>query len=310
MRLSFSLEPSQTPSVLALGMFDGVHTGHAWLLRTAREWGVLEGLPVVVCTFLKHPMALIKPDAIPPLLSTVAERAARMAQLKVDQMAVLPFDRTWMQMTPEVFVQLLVKNYSPRHIVVGFNYSFGIGGKGDAKLLTEMGKNLGFEVHVVSPVQVDGQTVSSTRVRQLLDEGDVELAARLLERPYSVAGLVVHGKELGRKMGFPTANVAMPKGKALPDFGIYISRVKTKTGIYPAVVSLGFHPTVPEGDITLEAHLLGHSEDLYGQKLRVVFLKRIRPEIKFDGIEALKEQIAKDVQATKSYFHDLKENHT
>lgn len=308
MRLSFSLDPIQAPSVLALGMFDGVHTGHAWLLRTAREWGTLEDLPVVVCTFLKHPLALIKPDAVPPMLSTVAERAARMAQLKVDCMAVLPFDRELMNMPPDKFVGLLVNRFRPRHIVVGFNYSFGLGGKGDAKTLKDMGKKLGFDVHVVSPVQVDDQTVSSTRVRQLLEEGDVELAARLLERPYSVAGLVVHGKELGRKMGFPTANVAMQKNKALPDFGIYIAKVKTKTGTYPSVVSLGYHPTVPEGDITLEAHLLGHSEDLYGQKVRVKFLKRIRPEIKFDGIDALKEQIAKDVQIARIYFREQKEN--
>ncbi len=308
MRLSFSPDPIQTPSVLVLGMFDGVHTGHAWLLRAAREWGALENLPVVVCTFLKHPLTLIKPEAVPPMLSTVAERAVRMAQLKVDRTAVLPFDQELMNMPPDKFVQLLVSRFHPRHIVVGFNYSFGVGGKGDTKVLKEMGKRLGFDVHVVSPVQIDDQTVSSTRVRQLLEEGDVELAATLLERSYSVTGQVVHGKELGRKMGFPTANVAMPKHKALPDFGIYIAKVKTKSGTYPAVVSLGFHPTVPEGDITLEAHLLGYSEDLYGQKVRVRFLKRIRPEIRFDTIDELKEQIAKDVQTARSYFREQKEN--
>ncbi len=304
MRLTFSFDPIDTFSVLALGMFDGVHTGHAWLLRTAREWGALENLPVVVCTFLRHPMTVLRPEAAPPMLSTVAERAARMARLKVDRMTVLPFDRKLMKMPPEKFVQLLVSRYKPRHVVVGFNYSFGQGGKGDAKLLKEMGKKLGFEVHVVSPVQVDGQTVSSTRVRQLLEQGDVEQAAKLLERPYSVAGPVVHGKELGRKLGFPTANVAVPKGKALPDFGIYVVKVKTKTGIYPAVASLGCHPTVPEGDITLEAYLLGWSGDLYDQRVQVKFLKYIRPEIKFENVEALKEQMARDEQAARNYFHE------
>lgn len=310
MRLTFSFDPIDTPSVLALGMFDGVHTGHAWLLRTAREWGTLENLPVVVCTFLKHPMALLKPEAAPIMLSTVAERAARMAQLQVDRVAVLRFDLELMNMPPESFVQLLVNRYNPRHVVIGFNYSFGQGGKGDAKLLKEMGKRLGFEVHVVSPVQVDDQTVSSTRVRQLLEQGDVEQAARLLERPYSVAGRVVHGKELGRKLGFPTANVSIPKGKALPDFGIYVARVKIRQGVYPAVVSLGYHPTVPEGDITLEAHLLNWSGDLYGQRMRVKFLKRIRPEVKFDSVDALKEQIASDVRTARSYFRIRRENRT
>jgi riboflavin kinase/FMN adenylyltransferase len=302
MRLTFSDNVMSGPCVLALGMFDGVHTGHAWLLRTAREWGLLEKLPVVVCTFMKHPLAVISPNTVPPMLSTVPERAARVAQLKADVLAVLPFDREMMNMTPRAFVDWLISRFSPRHIVVGFNYTFGQKGEGDAKLLKKMGKILGFEVHVVSPVQVEGHVVSSSRVRDLLEQGNVELAAKLLERPYAVTGSVVHGKGVGRHLGFPTANVLIPKHKALPAFGIYITRVKTKEGMFPAVVSLGRHPTLPEGDITLEAYLLNCSPDLYGQKLRVKFLKRLRPEIKFAGVQALKEQMARDVADTKAYF--------
>ena len=302
MRLTFTDEALATPSVLALGMFDGVHTGHAWLLRTASEWGALEELPVVVCTFSQHPLAMIRPGMVPPMLSNIAERAARMAELKVDMLAVLKFDHTMMNLSPEQFVQLLMKRFNPRHIVVGFNYSFGLGGKGDTTLLKKMGKNYGFDVHVVSPVQVEGETVSSTRVRQLLNQGDVTQAAMLLERPYTVSGVVEHGKGLGRKLGFPTANVKIPCRKALPDFGIYVAIVKTKKGAYPAVVSLGRHPTVPEGDVTLEAYILDRKLDLYGQKVRVSFLKRLRPEIKFDGIEALQEQIARDVSDAREYF--------
>ncbi len=302
MRLTFSDEAVLSPCVLALGMFDGVHTGHAWLLRTAREWGSLEKLPVVVCTFFKHPLAVLKPEAAPPMLSTVPERAARMAQLKADALAVLPFDRDIMNMPPQKFVRRLVDSFRPRHVVVGFNYTFGAGGEGDAKLLKKMGKVLGFDVHVVSPVQVDGQTVSSSRVRSLLEQGDVEQACKLLERPYSVAGLVESGKGIGRKLGFPTANVAIPKRKALPAFGIYIASVKTKKGLFPAVVSLGRHPTLPEGGITLEAHLINRSENLYGQKVRVKFLRHIRPEIKFADVQSLKAQIAHDVMEAKEYF--------
>ncbi len=302
MRLTFLDAAIKGPSVLALGMFDGVHTGHAWLLRTAREWGTLENLPVVVCTFFKHPLALITPKAVPPTLSTVPERAARMAQLKADALVVLPFDRKMMHMSPKGFVEWMVERFHPRHVVVGFNYTFGEGGEGDAKLLKKLGRILGFDVHVVSPVQVDGQTVSSSRVRKLLEQGNVELACKLLERPYAVTGRVERGKGLGKKLGFPTANVAIPRGKALPAFGMYEARVKTKKGVFPAVVNLGSHPTVPEGGITLEVHLLGRSEDLYGQNLRVKFLKRMRPEIRFDGIEALREQIGRDVLLAKEYF--------
>ena len=142
----------------------------------------------------------------------------------------------------------------------------------------------------------------SSRVRKLLEQGNVELAHKLLERPYAITGRVEGGKGLGRKLGFPTANVSIPRGKALPAFGIYVARVKTKKGVFPAVVNLGSHPTVPEGGVTLEAHLLNFAEDLYGQNLRVKFLKRLRPEIRFDGIEALKEQIGRDVLAAKDYF--------
>ncbi len=302
MRLLFTDDAIVGPCVLVLGMFDGVHTGHAWLLRTAREWGGLEGLPVVVCTFLRHPLALIKPDAVPPMLSTVPERAVRMARLKADALVALPFDRSVMHMPPQLFVEHLANSFNPRHVVVGFNYTFGMGGEGDAKLLKKMGKMLGFDVHVVSPVQVDGQTVSSSRVRGLLEQGNVEMACKLLEQPYAVTGRVEPGKGMGRNLGFPTANVSIPKHKALPAFGIYVARVKTKKGVFPAVVNLGRHPTLPEGGITLEAHLLNTTQDLYGQKLCVKFLKYMRPEIRFGGVQALREQISRDVRQAKDYF--------
>lgn len=303
MRLTFSDQVMSGPCVLALGMFDGVHTGHAWLLRTAREWGLLEKLPVVVFTFMQHPLSVIAPFDVPPMLSTVPERAARVAQLKADEMAVLPFDRDMMNMTPRMFVDWLMRRFNPRHVVVGFNYTFGEKGEGDAKLLKKMGKVLGFDVHIVSPVQVDGHVVSSSRVRSLLEQGNVEQVSKLLERPYAITGTVENGKKVGRNLGFPTANVSIPKHKALPAFGIYIARVKTKAGMFPAVVSLGSHPTLPEGDITLEAHLLNCSLDLYGQKIRVKFLRRLREEIKFAGVQSLKAQIERDVQDAKAYFH-------
>ncbi len=302
MRLMFSDAKISGPSVLVLGMFDGVHTGHAWLLRTAREWGSLEGLPVVVCTFSRHPLALLNPGQVPPMLSTVPERAARMAQMKADVLAVLPFDESMRDMSPPDFVKMLIRRFSPRHIVVGFNYTFGAGGGGDARLLKKLGRILGFDVHVVSPVQVDGHTVSSSRVRSTLAQGDMEQAARLLERPYAITGKVVHGKGIGRGMGFPTANVKIPRGKALPAFGIYVARARLKEGSYQAVLSLGCHPTLPEGDVTLEVHLLGGPQDLYGKRMRVKFLKKLRDEIKFDGVQALKEQMARDVRDAKAYF--------
>jgi riboflavin kinase / FMN adenylyltransferase len=302
MRLTFSKEPLPDPSVLVLGMFDGVHSGHAWLMRTAREWGALERLPVVVSTFCQHPLTLIKPAAVPLLLSTVPERAARIAQLKADVLSMLPFDLKTMHLSPKQFVEQLVQLYNPRHVVVGFNYTFGSGGEGDASFLKKLGRIFGFEVHVVSPVQVEGHTVSSSLVRKLLEDGQVELAARMLERPYAVTGRVEHGKNVGSTLGFPTANVVVPMKKALPAYGIYVAWAKTNLGAYPAVVSLGKHPTLPEGGVTLEAYLLNYTGNLYGQKLRVKFLMRLRDEIKFGSVQELKDQIGRDVYAAKKYF--------
>lgn len=302
MRLKFMDTGFIGPCVLALGMFDGVHAGHARLLRTAREWGASQELPVIVCTFLRHPLSVIKPEIAPPMLSTVPERAVRMAQLKVDELVVLPFDEKMRDLSPKEFVDRLVERLHPRHVVVGFNYTFGIGGEGDAKLLTAMGEKLNYQVHVLSPVKVDGHTVSSTQIRRLLSQGYVEVAQKLLERPYAISGRVIKGKGLGRTLGFPTANVAIPKGKALPAFGVYVANVQTMEDTYPAVLNIGRHPTVPEGDLTLEAHLLSNTEDLYGKKARVQFLKRLRGEEKFDSLQMLKDQMDIDSRQAKAYF--------
>lgn len=303
MRLRFSAKGNKKGTVLVLGMFDGVHAGHAWLMRTAKQRGAEEGLPVVACTFFPHPLELVDKKRTPPMLTTVTERASRLCQLGIDEMVVWAFTKEMRDMSPKKFVKRLVKKMKPKHIVVGFNYTFGRGGKGTPKLLKKLGKKFGFTLSIVPPVEMRGTAVSSTRIRNLLEQGDVEYAGELLERPYSVKGKVEKGKKLGRVMGFPTANIHIPKGKAMPCGGVYIARVKTAEGLYPAVVNLGHQPTLPSGRATLEAHLMGFQGELYGQKAQVHFCKRLRDEETFPNMEALQAQIAKDVQQAKQYFY-------
>ena len=201
----------------------------------------------------------------------------------------------------------MVETYAPVVVVCGFNYTFGKGGQGTGKTLREYGRKHGFRTVVVPEVIVDGEPVSSTRIRRVLSEGDIPTANRLLGTGYTLSGKVENGKQLGRTMGFPTANVALPKHKALPAFGVYDCWLETAEGAYhPAVVNVGRHPTLPEGHVTVEAHMLDGQPDLYGQHVRLSFLKHMRAEVRFADKDALQKQIAQDVAEAKSYFDALK----
>ena len=214
--------PAQTkPCVLVLGMFDGVHRGHQKLLITGNALAEAEGLPLRVCTFSPHPLAVLCPDKAPRMLTTLPERARFMLGFGVDTLCVFPFTRALADEPPEDFVRRMARTFRPRHVVVGFNNTFGRGGRGDGALLTAMGRELGFTTHIVPAVELDGSPVSSTRIRALLAQGDIHGATRLLGHAYTLSGRVMDGKHIGRTMGYPTANVDAPVRKALPAFGVY-----------------------------------------------------------------------------------------
>ena len=201
----------------------------------------------------------------------------------------------------------LVSVYAPVVVVCGFNFTFGRGGAGNGKLLREYGRKNGFRTVIVPEVLIEGATVSSTRIRGLLAAGDIPMVSRLLGHAYTLGGKVETGKQLGRTMGFPTANVAIQKDKALPAYGVYACWMETGDGAYhPAVVNVGRHPTLPEGHVTVEAHMLDGQPDLYGQHVRLSFLKHMRAEVCFADKDALQKQIAQDVAEAKSYFDALK----
>ena len=292
-------------TVVAFGMFDGVHEGHARLMRTANELAALHDLTSVVYTFSSHPMATFAPDRVPPQLETRSEKVRTIAQLGVDVAVLRPFDRAYAALSPEEFVRSFAEALHPRHVVIGFNYSFGCKGAGKAEDMIRLGKAFGFETHVVPEVQIDGLPVSSTRIRAAVGEGDMEEAEKLLGRPYALCGVVEHGKQLGRRLDFPTANLRWDRSKALPPKGVYAALAFVRGTWYMAAVNIGEHPTAPGGRMTVEANLIGsEGGEFYGCHMRLLLCRRLRAETKFDSLEALREEVMRNRMQTVAYFQE------
>lgn len=293
-------------TVIAFGMFDGVHEGHAMLMRRANELAALHDLTSVVYTFSSHPMATFAPDRVPPQLETRSEKVHAIAQLGVDVAVLRPFDRAYAALSPEEFVKSFVDTLHPRHVVIGFNYSFGCKGAGKAHDMIELGRKYGFETHVVDEVQIDGLPVSSTRIRGEIAKGDMEEAARLLGRPYALCGTVEHGKKLGRRLDFPTANLCWDASKAMPPKGVYAALAYVREDWYMAAVNIGEQPTAPGGKLTVEANLIGYEGDeFYGCHMRLLLYKYLRGEKKFESLEELRAAVMNNREETKAYFKTL-----
>lgn len=216
-----------------------------------------------------------------------------------------PFDRAYAAQSPEAFVQAFVDALHPKHVVIGFNYSFGRMGAGKAEDMRRFGEKYGFETHVVDEVQIDGLPVSSTRVRAAIAAGEMEEAARLLGRPYALCGVIQRGKQLGRRLDFPTANLLWPEGKAIPPKGVYAARVYVDEAWYIAAVNVGTHPTAPGGPPTIEANLLDYEGgSLYGHHMRLLLCDFVRSEKKFDSLEALRDEVMKNREQVRTYFEN------
>jgi len=292
-------------SVVTIGVYDGVHLGHHAVLRLVRELADARDLAAVCVTFDRHPAEVVRPESAPKLITTPEQKLELLdATGYLDLCFVLRFDEARSREPAEDFVrEVLVDAARARLVVVGADFHFGQGRGGDVALLQRMGTELGFEVIGVGLEAAAGGTIySSTRIRELLAEGDVTAVAALLGRPHAVRGRVVEGDRRGRELGYPTANVAVPGRCCLPADGIYAGVFVGADGIARmAAVSLGRRPTFYEAAETslLEAHVLDFAGDLYGQEVEVRFMARLRGEIKFDSVEALVGQIGRDVEDTR-----------
>src|SRR5499425_2322448 len=294
-----SVPPERRPSAVALGVFDGVHLGHRAILGAAVAHARATGAPALACTFEPNPLEVLQPDRAPLPITTLDERLELIAGCGVDGTIVLTFTRELAAVEPEAFVKdVLVERLAARHVVVGFNHRFGRGARGDAALLRELGARMGFAVDVIAPLAVDGVPVSSTSIRTALGRGDVEAATRMLGRPYTLPGTVVAGAGRGRPLGFPPANVA-PVRPVLVAPGVYACTIEVAGQPRRAVVNVGVRPTFGEDTLAVEAYLLDFSGDLYGQTVRLTFVSRVREERRFPSVDALRAQIADDVEMAR-----------
>jgi riboflavin kinase / FMN adenylyltransferase len=303
------LSPRAWPApAVTVGNFDGVHRGHQALVAVAVEDARAASGTAVVLTFDPHPSRVLSPDRAPSALMTLDQKADILAGLGVDKLAVLPFTRELASESPEDFARLvLAEALGARLVVVGSNFRFGRGRTGDVERLTGLGARLGFRVHGVPPLLHEGAPISSTRIREALFRGAVEAVPPLLGRRFFVEGTVVPGAGRGKQLGIPTANLDVVN-ETLPGRGVYACfvRLRGERGpLRPSVLNLGRRPTFGGGETTVEAHLLDFEEDLYGESLRVEFVRRLREERHFSGVSALVEQIRRDVEEARQVLGGL-----
>ena len=291
------------PTVLTLGVFDGLHLGHQRIMQTVVERAKAVNAVPTAITFDPHPRAVLFPENTPPLLQTLDQRLAAFEVLGIEQAIVIRFNRDFAAQDAEAFLRNIVHDrLHAREVYLGKGFAFGKNRGGNIELLRRMSRDLGFFADEVEEVCLRNQRISSSRIRQLLAEGKINMARRMLGRPYGVEGTIIHGAERGRTIGFPTANLK-PKNRVIPRFGVYATATLIDGAWRKSITNIGVRPTFEtEVEPSIETFIFDYSGDLYGDVLRVRFLHRIRDERKFNGIEELKAQIARDSSHALSYF--------
>lgn len=284
------------PSVITIGSFDGVHRGHADLIQTVKQRARAQNAASVLVTLNPHPKLVLRPDSDLLLLSTLDERLELVAQQTLDYVVVFPFSLEQSKLRAREFVELLRNHLNMIEMVCGPNFALGYKREGTIPVLQDLGAEMGFTVTVVEPRQFQDGMISSTRVRDLVANGQVAQAARLLGRYPMLRGVVVHGDHRGRELGFPTANLETPERKLIPANGIYAVRVRLGNEWFDGAASVGVRPTFGGGKRLVEIFILDFARWIYGEELEIFFVERLRDELKFDNIQALLDQMALDVQ--------------
>jgi len=285
---------------IALGSFDGLHIGHLSLIYKVVEVAKKNNGKSMVFTFKNHPKTLLNKKDVPKLLMDNSRKVEVLRTHKVDIVCFQEFDLEFMKMTPEEFVKFLVLEYNVKGFVVGFNYKFGYKNLGSVELLQKLQNKYGYELYVMEPCIYKTQVISSTRIRKSLEDGDVLEASKMLSLPYTLSGEVINGKKLGRTIGFPTANLKYDENFILPKVGVYYTNIKVNNKIYKGITSVGNNPTVEGKKLTIETYILDYNKDIYGEKIDISFIKKIRDMKKFNNVEELKNQLEKDKSFAKN----------
>lgn len=306
--LDAELKNKYPATVIALGTFDGLHLGHTDVINTAKDYAERSGLKLAVFTFSNHPLALIRPDLVPVRIISAEEKIKLLESFGVDYLINIPFTEDFAALSPDEFLdRLACFNY--RCLVVGENFTYGFLGSGKTETLERSGRKNGFDVIVRPLVKINGNVVSSTGIRNLIQAGHIEYANRMLGRAYAITGTIVHGEQRGRRLGFPTANIELLHGEmAVPAPGVYAVTASIESSIYEGMGNIGNNPTFNDVEhVRLEVNLFNCSGDLYGKTMSVQFHKYIRAEKKFSGVEELCRQIEEDKKAIKTYFLNKKQ---
>jgi riboflavin kinase/FMN adenylyltransferase len=309
--------PGSSSVCLAIGVFDGVHLGHQQVIRQMVADAEQHEARAIVITFDRHPNTVVAPDRVPPLIYSLPQKLRAVADLGVDTTLLTHFDESFSRQSGEQFIRGLARDFGRIHsICVGSAFTFGHRRSGDVDLLKKLGQELNFSVHGLAAVSLDGEVVSSTRIREAIRNGELDLASQMLGRSYSLAGPVIRGDQLGRQLGFPTANIDTA-GLILPPSGVYAVHVtirslsppdslnkndSSSTRCHRALLNIGQRPTLGSStpQLRVEAHLVNFTGDLYGKELEISFIEKLRDEQKFPSLDALKQQITRDLETANS----------
>ncbi|MBT29508.1 MAG: riboflavin biosynthesis protein RibF [Thalassobius sp.] len=299
---------NKAKSIVTSGTFDGLHFGHQKILTRLIELAKAEQGESVVLTFWPHPRLVLKNDHTIKLLSTLDEKINLFHQFDIDHLIIIPFDKSFSKLSSLEFIQnILIDAVGTKKLVIGYDHRFGKNREGGFEYLQANADKFGFEVEEISKQEIDEIAVSSTKIRNALNDGEIDTANHYLGRKYELTGKVVHGKKLGRTIGFPTANIEVPsENKLIPKDGIYAVDVVVNDIVYQGMLNIGFNPTVDEsGKKFIEANIFDFDKDIYGMDIAILFCKYLREEVKFDGIDALIEQLKKDRKDALAYFSGL-----
>lgn len=296
----------KNPTVIILGSFDGIHCGHRELVKSAKELALkiekknnIEKVNLMVCTFKNHPLSVINKELCPKLIMDNKEKCKLFEKLNIDIVNFMDFNEELMKISPEDFIKSLKVHYNAMGIVVGFNYRFGYKNLGDVELLSEYSEELNYELMVVKPVKIGNEVVSSSTIRHYIQEGNIMAANEFLNRPFMLSGEVVHGRQIGRTINFPTLNLNYNKDFVVPQGGVYGSIVQIEGKLYKGITNIGYNPTVNGNKLSIETYVINFSKDVYGEVINVYFIEKIRDEKKFKSVEKLKAQLETD----KNYIY-------
>ncbi len=285
---------------IALGSFDGLHKGHMKLIKETKKMAKYNKGKSMVLTFKEHPLNTINKDLAPKILLDNFSKVKILEENGVDLVNFINFDKEYMKLRPEHFIKRMIDYYNAGGFIVGFNYRFGYKNLGDIELLNKMSKEFHFDLRVVSPVKYSNEIISSSKIRHILiEDGNVDKAKKMLGRSYFLKGNIVKGKQLGRRLGFPTVNLNYDAKYVLPRGGVYYTLIEYENKLYKGITNIGYNPTVEHNKLHIETNILDFHKDIYGENITIYFIKRIRDEKRFSSLDNLKEQLEKDKKFAK-----------